>query len=180
MVIETHGIGYKVHISLNTFSDIRKKENGKVFTYLHIKEDSHTLYGFSNPEERRIFVLLISVSGVGPNTARLLLSSLTAEEVRQAILREDVPGLKSVKGIGPKTAKQIILDLKDKVIKTAGETEITLPSANNTLKDEALSALVALGFQKNQVQKLLNKVMAKHTEINDVESLIKEALKQLS
>lgn len=180
IVVETGGIGYQVHISLNTFSRIRALENVKIFTHLHIKEDSHTLYGFSEPDERQIFLQLISVSGVGPNTARLLLSSLTATEVRRAILSEDVPVLKGVKGIGPKTAKRIILDLKDKVAQTTDESAISLPSGNNTLKEEAFSALVALGFQKNQVQKLLNSILAESNEIDDVESLIKEALKRLS
>lgn len=180
VIVETGGIGYQVNISLNTYSQIEKLERVKLLTYLHIKEDSHTLYGFANEAERSLFVLLISVSGIGPNTARVVLSSMVAEEVRSAILSENVAAFNRVKGIGPKTAKRIILDLKDKIMKDSGETAITVSAKDNTLREEALSALVALGFSRVSVQKILNKNLRENTNIKSVEELIKIALKQLS
>ena len=178
--VETYGVGYQIHISLQTYAAIEKLEKVKLLTYLHIKEDSHTLYGFSEDKERQLFVLLISVSGIGPNTARVILSSMTADEVRAAIIGEDISAFKQVKGVGPKTAKRVILDLKDKVMKDAGDAEFSFTPVNNTIRDEALSALVALGFSKIQVQKTLNQVIRQQPGISSVEELIKVVLKKLS
>ncbi len=184
IIVETGGIGYHINISLNTYAKIEPLEVVKVLTHLHIKEDSHTLYGFAEDTERALFVHLISVSGIGPNTAQVLLSSLTPEEVQSAILSENVATFNKVKGIGPKTAKRIILDLKDKIMKEGGKVSTQIPAIDNTIKEEALSALVALGFNRGQVQKALKKVMQQHdpsvTPVNSVEELIKKALKQLS
>ncbi len=183
IVVEAGGVGYHVNISLHTYSKIEASERVRILTHLHIKEDSHTLYGFAEEAERSLFVLLLSVSGIGPNTARVLLSTMVPEEVRMAIIGEDVAAFKKVKGVGPKTAKRIILDLKDKVLKESGEG-LNIPlmqgAANNTFKDEALSALVALGFNKIQVQKTLNHVLKQSPAPASVEELIKLALKQLS
>jgi Holliday junction DNA helicase RuvA len=181
LVVEAGGgIGYHINISLNTYSKIEKLEHVKLLTYLQVREDSHTLYGFAEEGERDIFVKLISVSGIGTNTARVLLSSMQPEEVRAAILGEDVSAFKKVKGVGPKTAKRIILDLKDKVLKDSGENSLTLPIQNNTVRDEALQGLVGLGFNKIMVQKILNKLLKEQPELNSVEALIKAALKQFS
>jgi Holliday junction DNA helicase RuvA len=180
VIVETGGIGYHVNISLHTYAGIEKLERVKLLTHLHIKEDSHTLYGFSETVERSLFVHLISVSGVGPNTAQLILSGMNPEELRAAIIAEDVLSLKRVKGVGPKTAQRIILDLKDKLTKDAGEGPINLPAVNNTIRQEALSALVSLGFNKGQVQKVLNSILKEEKKPETVEQLIKEALKKMS
>lgn len=180
IIVEAGGIGYQVHVSLNTYAQIEKLERVKILTYLQIKEDSHSLYGFASEAERHMFVLLISVSGIGANTARIVLSSLDSEEVKAAIVSEDVATFNRVKGIGPKTAKRIILDLKDKVIKESGDTPFSFTPKDNTLRGEALSALVALGFAKIKVQKALNKILQSNNDIKNVEELIKLALKQLS
>jgi Holliday junction DNA helicase RuvA len=180
IVVEAGGIGYQINISLNTFAQIEKLESVKILTHLHVKEDSHTLYGFAEEAERNLFILLLSVSGIGPNTARILLSSMTAQEARAAIISENVLAFNKVKGIGPKTAKRIILDLKDKIIKDSGDGPIALNIQDNTIRDEALSALVALGFARVQVQKVLNKILSGQSNIAGVEELIKMSLKQLS
>jgi holliday junction DNA helicase RuvA len=179
IVIEAAGVGYLVHISLHTFSQIEKKEEVKILTHLNIKEDSHSLYGFAEETERSLFRHLISVSGIGPNTAQIMLSSLNPEELRSAIIGEQEQVFRAVKGIGPKMAKRIILDLKDKLVKDSGDLPLTFPSQNNTIREEALSALVALGFQKIAVQKALNHLL-KDQSIQSVEQLIKLALKELS
>lgn len=177
--IETHGVAYHLLITLNTFSEIEGQSEAKLFTYLHVKEDAQTLFGFFTSEEKELFQLLISVKGVGPNTARIILSSMKPVEVKKAIVHEDVVTFNRVKGIGPKTAKQIILDLKDKVIKNADGDLISSAPVHNTNKDEALSALVALGFPKNRIEKVLNKVISSADSEMNVEQLIKEVLKQL-
>jgi Holliday junction DNA helicase RuvA len=177
--LEVNGIGYHLHISLNTYSEIEKLEEVKLFTHFHVKEDSQTLYGFFTNEEKSVFQLLISVSGIGPNTARIVVSSLKPRDVQKAIVNEDVVTFSKVKGIGPKTAKRIILDLKDKVIKNVDEHLISSGPIHNTDKNEALSALIALGFPKGSVEKLLNKVISASEEELTVEQLIKEVLKQL-
>lgn len=177
-VIETGGVGYFINISLNTYSKLGSDENCKLYTHLSIKEDAHTLYGFAQKEEREVFRLLISVSGVGSSTARIMLSSLTPEELSAAIIQADVNTLKSIKGIGLKTAQRIILDLKDKIGKSESLEQNILSFANNTNKDEALSALLALGFTKTAVDKVMNQV-AKNNPDMSVEGLIKEALKNL-
>ncbi len=179
IIVETGGIGYHVNVSLHTYAQIEKEERIKILIHQHLKEDSNTLYGFSEETERSLFVLLISVSGIGPNTARVILSGMTPEEVRASILAENVAAFNRVKGIGPKTAKRIILDLKDKVMKDSGDIMVSLGGQDNTLRAEALSALVALGFAKVSVQKTLNKVLQTE-KFTSVEQLIKVALKQLS
>ncbi len=179
IIVETGGIGYHVNVSLHTYAQIEKEERIKILIHQHIKEDSNTLYGFSEEAERSLFILLISVSGIGPNTARVILSGMAPEEVRASILGENVAAFNRVKGIGPKTAKRIILDLKDKVMKDSGESGVSLSGQDNTLRTEALSALVALGFAKVSVQKTLNRVLQAE-KFTSVEQLIKVALKQLS
>ncbi len=176
VVIEAGGVGYFIHISLHTFSRIPDAEHCFLFTYLNIREDSHHLYGFIEETERRLFTHLISVSGIGPNTARMILSSITPLEIQEAIVRADLPLIQKIKGIGPKTAQRMILELQDKLKKEGPDTLLAGPQ-NNTLRDEALSALVMLGFAKNTAEKALDQVM-KSTEQNiTVEQLIKSALK---
>ena len=177
-VIEANGVGYFLNISLITFSKLGSNENCKLFTHLSIKEDAHTLYGFAEKTEREIFRQLISVNGVGATTARVMLSSMTADEITSAIVTGDVNTLKSIKGIGAKSAQRIIVDLKDKLGKVEGIEKNILTFNNNTTRDEALSALLALGFTKISVEKVLNKALKTQPEL-DVESLIKEALKNL-
>lgn len=177
-VIEAGGVGYFINISLVTFSKLGAEENCQLFTHLSIKEDAHTLYGFAEKTEREIFRQLISVNGVGATTARVMLSSLTADEISTAIATGDVDTLKGIKGIGAKSAQRIIVDLKDKIGKIEGVEENILTFANNTNRDEALSALLALGFTKNMVEKVLNRIVKSQPDLN-VEGLIKEALKNL-
>jgi|AntRauTorckE5430_2_1112549.scaffolds.fasta_scaffold30476_1 Holliday junction DNA helicase RuvA len=182
VVVEAGGIGYHINISLHTYALIEKLETVKILIHQHIKEDSHTLYGFSESIERNLFRHLISVSGVGPSTAQLMLSSMTPDEMRVSIIGEDVTALKRIKGIGAKTAQRIILDLKDKLLKDGGEEGLSghVTQADNTVREEALSALVALQFNRIHAQKALNKVLKAQTGITQVENLIKLALKELS
>ncbi|MBZ9729557.1 Holliday junction branch migration protein RuvA [Salegentibacter sp. JZCK2] len=177
LVIACNGVGYMVHISLHTFSLIPDSENISIYTHLHVKEDSHTLYGFYQKSERDIFRLLISVSGVGTSTARTMLSSLEPNQVKEAIANADVPTIQSVKGIGAKTAQRVILDLKDKILKVYGENEVFVPQ-DNTIKEEALSALETLGFARKQATRVVDKIMKDSTSPT-VESTIKMALKNL-
>lgn len=184
VILEANGIGYHIHITLNTYNDIvNVKDELKLLTYFAVKEDSQTLYGFAQVEERVMFEQLISVSGVGANTARVLLSTFTAEEMRKAIISENVNAIKSAKGIGPKSAKRIILELKDKLLKDSGGASEAIAATlmgDNAVREEALSALVALGFNRAQVQKVLNKILKQNSAINDSGELIKMALSQLS
>ena len=180
IVVEAGGIGYQVHISLNTYTSVEKLETVKILTYFHVKEDSQTLYGFADDEERNLFKHLISVTGVGPSTAQVILSTMSPEELRMAIIAENEASLKKVKGIGSKTAKQIILDLKNKLMKSGGDMTIPLAPANNTMREEALSALLSLQVNKIQAQKALNKVLKDNPSVGSVEDLIRLALKQLS
>lgn len=177
-VIDAGGIGYFLNISLVTFSKISNEENCTLYTHLSIKEDAHTLYGFAEKSEREIFRKLISVSGVGASTARVMLSSLSSDEITAAIVTGDVDTLKSIKGIGAKSAQRIIVDLKDKLGKIEGLEENILTFSNNSSRDESLSALLALGFTKNSVDKVLNNVLKSQPDLG-VEGLIKEALKNL-
>ncbi|HHC78253.1 MAG TPA: Holliday junction branch migration protein RuvA [Flavobacteriia bacterium] len=176
-IIECNGIGYFLHISLNTYSKIPDIEAVKLFTYLSIKEDSHTLFGFFDRIEREIFKLLISVSGVGTSIARTMLSSMTPEQIQQAIASEDVATIQSVKGIGAKTAQRVIIDLRDKILKTYQLAEDSIPS-NNTIREEALSALEVLGFSRKQVDRLVQKIIQETPDIT-LENIIKQALKNL-
>ena len=177
LILECSGVGYFVHISLQTFSKISDQENCKIFTYLSIKEDSHTLYGFADSQERELFKQLISVSGVGTNTARMMLSSMTSNELVSSIASNNVTSLTSIKGIGGKTAQRIILDLKDKILKTSDVHENKSALMDNTIKNEALSALVVLGFDKKSAEKAIEKILMKEPGITDVEQLIKRSLK---
>ncbi len=176
-VIETGGIGYFVHISLQTYSEIPDNESVKLFTHYQIREDAHSLYGFYTQTEREVFRLLISVSGVGASTARVMLSSMSPQEIQQAIASDQVAVLQSVKGIGAKTAQRIIIDLRDKIIKTYDLEQIS-SQTNNTIKDEALSALDVLGFSRKQTERIIDMVL-RDTQDLDVENLIKQALKKL-
>ena len=176
-VIECNGVGYMLNISLNTYSKLGDSESCKLYSHLVVKEDSHTLYGFHSKLERKIFRLLISVSGVGASTARVILSSMLSEEIRDAIVSEDVVVIKSVKGIGAKTAQRLILDLKDKMFKAFDDIEITIKSGNRN-REEALSALEVLGFPMKAVHKLIDKLLEKDPHM-EVEELVKQALKQL-
>jgi holliday junction DNA helicase RuvA len=177
LIMETGGIGYMINISLTTFSKLENKKEFKILIHEVIREDSHLLFGFADNEERDIFRLLISVTGVGANTARMMLSSLNPGEIEKAILGSDVDLLKSVKGIGLKTAQRIIVDLRDKVGKHAGSGEI-FAFTDNTKREEALSALVMLGFAKSTVSKALDKIVREEKSLT-VEDMIKRALKNL-
>ena len=177
VVIDCNGVGYLLNISLHTFSQIPDQEHLKLYTYLLVREDSHTLYGFASIAEREIFKLLISVSGIGANTARMMLSSLTPQQVKEGIAHGDVALIQSIKGIGAKTAARVILDLKDKVLKVYDMDEVSV-RPNNTNKDEALSALEVLGFTKKQSERVLDRIVAQQPDAS-VETIIKEALKNL-
>lgn len=177
LILETGGIGYFINISVTSFSKLEGKSEYKILVHEIIREDSHQLFGFADSEERDIFRLLISVTGVGANTARMMLSSLSPSEIEKAIAGSDVNILKSIKGIGLKTAQRIIVDLKDKLGKQAGGGEI-FAFADNISREEALSALVMLGFAKNAVTKVLDKIVREEKDLT-VEDLIKRALKNL-
>ncbi len=187
IVVENGGIGYHINISLNTFSKVEQVKETKVYIHAQIKEDgprsfSQVLYGFAEEEERDMFINLTSVSGIGFNTARLVLSSMSVEEVRHAIANENVTAINKVKGIGPKTAKQIILDLKEKMSKqiTEGGGQLSGLLSDNPMREDAMSAMVALGFVRLNVQKALNKILKEQPNVKTVDELIKLALKQLS
>ncbi|GGZ74161.1 Holliday junction branch migration protein RuvA [Algibacter mikhailovii] len=177
VVIDCNGVGYMLHISLHTFSQIPDGEHLKLYTHLQVKEDSHTLYGFASVAEREIFRLLISVSGIGASIARTMLSSLTPKQVREGIASSDVALIQSIKGIGAKTAQRVIIDLKDKILKIYDLDEVSV-SQGNTNKDEALSALEVLGFVKKQAERVVDKIMIAQPDA-DVETIIKQALKNL-
>ncbi|MFH4964617.1 Holliday junction branch migration protein RuvA [Gaetbulibacter sp. M235] len=177
VVIDCNGVGYFISISLYTFSQIPDKEHLKLYTHLQVKEDSHSLYGFSSLAEREIFRLLISVSGIGANIARTMLSSLTPKQVREGIATSDVALIQSIKGIGAKTAQRVIIDLKDKILKIYDIDEVSV-SKGNTNKDEALSALEVLGFVKKQAERVVDKIVMSQPEAS-VETIIKQALKNL-
>lgn len=178
VVMDVGGLGYHINISLNTFGQIKDEENCHLHTYLHVKEDSHTLYGFKSIGEKELFLHLISVSGIGPSTGLTMLSYLSPEEIKTAIINEDVKVIQGVKGIGGKTAQRAILELKDKLRKEGFEpTEGQVsPNNNNTLKREALSALLTLGINKNVAQKSIDSVLNKSGNTINLETLIKQAL----
>ena len=177
VVLDNQGIGYLINISLNTFTAIGEQQHVKLYVHLAIREDAHTLYGFYTEAERELFLQLITVSGVGCNTARLILSSMTVNEAIDAIATNNIRMIQGVKGIGAKTAQRIVVDLHDKVGKLEAGGEIS-PVGNNTLKDEALSALMVLGFNKTSIEKVLDKLL-KQMENPSVEDLIKESLRLL-
>lgn len=177
VVVDCNGVGYLLHISLNTFSGLPADENVVLYTHLSIREDAHTLFGFISKTEREVFKLLISVSGVGPSIARTMCSSMSSEEIQNAIASENVALIQSVKGIGAKTAQRVIVDLKDKILKTFDVDEVSF-AKSNTNKDEALSALEVLGFQRKQSDKIVNAVLKENPDAS-VEKIIKLALKNL-
>ena len=174
VVIDCNGVGYKINISLQTYSSINS-ENCFLFTHLAVKEDSHTLYGFCSEDERGLFRHLISVSGVGPSTARVILSTYSADEIVHHIISADVGAIQNIKGIGGKTAQRIIIDLKDKVGKGIEKSDL-LFSQDNTIKDEALSALLALGFTKKMAENKIDKVLKTSDQSLSVEDLAKKSL----
>lgn len=176
-VVECMGIGYLLNISLNTYSYLSKGKSTRLYVYEAIREDSYQLYGFGDRHERELFVLLISVSGVGPNTARMILSSLNPSELEQAIASENLGLLKSVKGIGAKTAQRVIVDLKDKIKPTDNPLVISTPAASE-IYEEAVAALVMLGFSQPQSQKAVQKLLRETPSLR-VEEVIKQALKML-
>ena len=178
VVVDVNGIGYKIKISLQTFSAI-DGEFCKLFTHLSVKEDSHTLFGFFEESERHLFRNLISVSGVGPSTAQVILSTYSPEEIINHITTADVNAVQCVKGIGAKTAQRIIIDLKDKLAKGIPTSDLLLDKTDNTIKEEALSALLALGFAKKAAESKLEKVFRLNPEITSVEQLVKTALSQM-
>lgn len=175
VVIETGGIGYQIHVSLHTYGKLPQVEHCRLYTYLHIKEDAHTLYGFAQEEEKRLFLHLLSVSGIGASTARMILSSITPDEIQNAIVRGDVATIQRIKGIGAKSAQRMILELQDK-LKKEGLTSLTAAPLVSTAYEEALSALIMLGFSKIPAEKVIQKV---HQDGMSVEELIKVALKNL-
>jgi len=176
--VDVNGVGYEVNISLNTYSHIEKLEQGKLFIHLQVKEDGHVLFGFFEKAEKEIFLMLIGVSGVGAATARMMLSSLKPEEVARAILQSNVKLLESVKGIGKKTAERLVLELKDKVGKQALNESVS-SKLGNSLEQDALNALVALGISRQQAEQAIQKVTHSELSVSKLEDLIKQALKAI-
>ena len=177
VIIDCGGVGYHINISLHTYSLLPATDNIKLFTYLQIKEDAHTLFGFVEKSEREIFKMLLSVSGIGASIARTMLSSLEPRQIIQALATGDLATIQSIKGIGTKTAQRAILDLKDKVIKIYDVDEVSM-SQNNTNKEEALSALEVLGFNKKLAEKSVDRIVREFPDAT-VEAIIKQALKNL-
>ncbi len=177
VVIDVGGIGYHVHISLHTYAQIKDSEQCKLYISFQVREDAHTLYGFAEEGERRLFEHLISVSGIGPNTGRMILSSITPEEIQSAIIQGNVPLIQRIKGIGPKTAQRMVLELQDK-LKKQGPDALTVVPKHQSVPEEALSALVMLGFARLQAEKVLTSILRGSPDVT-VEALIKEALKKL-
>lgn len=178
IVVEAGGVGYHINISLNTYSSLADAERCKIYTWLHIKEDAHTLYGFADEGERRLFLHLISVSGIGPNTGRMMLSSITPNEIQSAIISGDLPLIQRIKGIGVKSAQRLVLELQDKLKKEGTGSLIAAP-LNNTVKEEALSALMMLGFAKPASEKAIDNAVKAGGQDLSVEQMIKLALKNL-
>jgi Holliday junction DNA helicase RuvA len=179
VVVEVQGVGYQLHISLQTFSDIKEQENVMLHTHLNIREDAHILFGFSSVVEKKLFQQLISVNGVGPSTAIVMLSYMNSNELKSAIVREDAASLQSIKGIGGKTAQRVIIELKDKLKKEHWEEAqpaISL-SSHNTMRNEALSALLTLGLPKAAAEKSVDTVLRKSGNTITLEDLVKQALK---
>ncbi len=180
IVVDCNGVGYRIEISLNSYSQLKDKTEGKIFVHFVVREDAQIFYGFADEKERELFRLLIGVSGIGPNTARIMLSSLNADELVRAISSEDIKSINSIKGIGNKTAQRVIVDLKDKLQKWDYSSEIfdIEKQENNKNREEALLALQTLGFNKIIVEKTLDKILKENNQLS-VENLIKEALKRL-
>jgi Holliday junction DNA helicase RuvA len=178
IVVEAGGIGYHINISLNTYSSLTDAERCKVYVWLHVKEDGHTLYGFADEGERRLFLHLISVSGIGPNTGRMMLSSITPNEIQTAIVNADLPLIQRIKGIGAKSAQRLVLELQDKLKKEGSGSLIAAP-LRSTAKEEALSALIMLGFAKPASEKAIEAALKTGGQELTVEQMIKLALKHL-
>ncbi len=177
ITLEVQGVGYHLNIPLSTYTALEGREKSTVYTHFHITDDAHTLYGFATQTERNLFVQLISVTGVGPTSALLLLSAMSVDEIRSAIIGEQAHVLQRAKGIGPKASKQIILDLKNKLAKEAPDGPVLLPMVDSTAREEALTALMALGINRIAAQKALNQVLQQQPGVGKVEELIKAALK---
>lgn len=179
VVVDVNGVGYHVAISLQTFADIKEQENTFIHTHLAIREDAHLLYGFSTEAEKKLFQQLISVNGIGPSTAIVMLSYLSSDELKKAIVQEDLTTLQRIKGIGGKTAQRVIIDLKDKLKKDLSEDAIQgIPGMkHNTLRSEALSALITLGITKSAAEKSVDTVLKKSGNTLTLEDLVKQALK---
>ncbi|MHA4809312.1 Holliday junction branch migration protein RuvA [Flavitalea flava] len=176
--VDVGGVGYELQISLNTYSRIQNLEKGILLTYFHVREDAQILYGFFDLAEKELFIILLSVSGVGASTARMMLSSMKPEEITRAILQGNARQLESIKGIGKKSAERIILELRDKVGKTKGETNIS-SLINNTLEQDALNALITLGIARPAAEQAIKKIINEGPEPGKVEDIIKKALKIL-
>ncbi|WP_296619437.1 Holliday junction branch migration protein RuvA [Marivirga sp.] len=179
LIIEVGGVGYKVNIPMSTFDAFKNQKEAKVLTHFHVKEDSQTLYGFHQPEERTVFLDLLGISGIGPSIAIGMLSAMNPNEIKSAIVAENVKHIQSIKGIGGKTAQRVILELKDRykkegLISESGQSSIV---SNNSLRNEALSALINLGFAKNSAEKVIDKILQASDENITLEQLIKQALK---
>jgi holliday junction DNA helicase RuvA len=179
IIIDVQGVGYLVHISLNTFSNIKEKEDCLIYTYLHVREDAHTLFGFLTEAEKHMFLNLLSINGVGPSTALMVQSSLSPAELHEAIVEEDVRRIKSVKGIGEKTAQRIILELKDRLRKEAPEASSgpNTGRTHNTLRQEALTALTTLGINRQTAEKSVDSILKNSGNTITLEELIKHVLK---
>ena len=177
VLLEVNGIGYQVSISLHTFSEIKDREDLKLLTYLHVREDAHILYGFASEAEKQMFQYLISVNGVGPNTALMVLSYLSPTDLKAAIVREDVATLQSVKGIGGKTAQRLVLELKDKLRKDPVDEPGKPGLVHNTIRHEALTALITLGIAKAAAEKSVDAILKKSGNTISLEELVKQALK---
>ena len=178
IIIEVNGVGYQVAISLQTYSEIKDQENILIHTHLQVREDAHVLFGFSNENEKKLFQQLISVNGIGPSTAIVMLSYMSSNELKSAIVREDVAALQSIKGIGGKTAQRVIIDLKDKLKKESWEETSSVSTApHNTLRNEALSALLTLGLPKAAAEKSVDAILKKSGNTVTLEDLVKQALK---
>jgi len=178
IVVEAGGVGYHINISLNTYSALNNAERCKIYTWLHVKEDAHTLYGFADEGERRLFLHLISVSGIGPTTCRMMLSSITPVEIQNAIIKADIALIQQIKGIGAKSAQRIVLELQDKLKKEGPDSLISMPR-HNTTREEALSALIMLGFGKQVAEKAIDNAIKNADQELTVEQMIKVALKNL-
>jgi holliday junction DNA helicase RuvA len=177
--VDVNGIGFEVNITLNTYTAIQSLEEGKLFTYLQIKEDAHTLYGFFEKEEKEMFILLISVSGVGAATARMMLSSLRPDEVANAVATNNVRLIESVKGIGKKTAERLVLELKDKVGAKPDAGSQNWGNVIYSLERDAINALFALGIAQKQAEISVKKILTSEPDISKLEDLIKKALKAI-
>lgn len=181
VVVEAGGIGYLLNITLNSYDLIEEGKVEKVYTWLQVQEDAHRLWGFKEPAERDVFLHLVSVSGIGPNTARLILSGMTPEECRQAILTDNEVAFRQVKGVGPKTAKRVMMELKDKMLKTAGDPlNVKAGSNKNQSVEEAMAALITLGFVKGQAEKVISQIIRDEGRDQPTETLVRMALRMLS